>query len=639
VTTIYKRAGLVLKVMVVCLFSLPVHPEALAQDEPVPQPPLPVLEFQPTYSSSFDTLWMRYVDAVQRSDTEGAERFLQEIQRLRVERGVFSLHDIALAFAYRAKAHLERGEFEEAENNFRIARELDPTLPTAHLGLSRVAAQSGALGFVSSFGHVVRAFLASVSSPRNRGHAFFGLVTLYLILSSIVFGLFALMMLYRYGGLLRHDLKERFSDRLGRVGVVATLVGLLLFPLLLTFGLGWLVPYWLVLTFAYQSVRERAITIVALAVLFLVAPFAEIHANWSRTIRNPLYRSSFSSLEGTFEPGDPDVLRRALLENPDDHDLKMLVATQYKNLGEYELSASRYREILEQDPDDLTARVNLGNIYFAQRDWEGARIEYDRAIENHSNSAVAFYNKSLAHAESFKFREREEARARAESLDSALVRSHERRVGEYRAVIDLKLGPKDIYAKYYGLEEGLHPTAVNPSFIGGFFGLGSRFALAVVVLVGLIFLFKTILNRANTRHCWKCKTAFCGRCQIGTGRRGLCTQCYHLFYVKDGVSAVARNEKMNQVQRAVQNRGLIFRVLSIITPGAGHIAEDMPLLGLMFLIVWMSGAVFLLLGGRLFGIPDELLGVGSSWGQIVAGVVMAIALVLSNTVAQPRPRK
>jgi hypothetical protein len=317
----------------------------------------------------------------------------------------------------------------------------------------------------------------------------------------------------------------------------------------------------------------------------------------------------------------------------------MLVATQYKNLGEYELSASQYREILARQPDDLAARLNLGNIYFAQRDWEGARIEYDRAIENHSSSAVAFYNKSLAHAESFKFREREDARARAESLDSALVRSHERRVGDHRAVIDLKLGPADIYAKYYGLEEGLHPTAKSPSSFSGWWGSGARFALAVVVLMVLMFLFRSILNRAQTRHCWKCKTAFCGRCQIGTGRRGLCTQCYHLFYVKDGVSAVARNEKLNQVKRADQTRGLIFRILSILAPGAGHVAEDMPLVGIALLLAWVSGVVLLLLGGQLYGIPDELLGVGSSWGQVVAGLVMLVVLVLANTVAQPRTRK
>jgi tetratricopeptide (TPR) repeat protein len=618
--------------------TLPAHGAALAQNEPVAQTPLPDLEFQPTYSSSFDTIWMRYIDAVQRSDTEQASRFLQELQRLRVERGAFSLHDIALTFAYRAKAHLDRGELEEAEYNFQIAAGLDPTLPTAHLGLSQVAAQSGALGFFSSLVHAAKALLASFRSPHNGGHALFGLVTYDLIVAFLVFGLFALMMLYRYAGLIYHDLKERFSDRLGGAGVFAVILALLLFPLLLTFGLGWLVPYWLVLTFAYQSNRERAVTIAALAIMFLVTPFADIHANWSKTMKNPLYRASFSSVEGTFEPGDPDVLRRALLENPSDRELQMLVATQYKNLGEYELSASRYREILEQEPDDLAARVNLGNIYFAQRDWEGARIEYDRAIENHSGSAVAFYNKSLAHAESFKFREREDARARAQSLDSALVRSHERRIGDYRAVIDLKLGPKEIYAKYYGLEEGLHPTAVTPSFLSGFWGGGARFALAVIVLAGLILLFRSILNRSNTRHCWKCKTAFCGRCQIGTGRRGLCTQCYHLFYVKDGVSAVARNEKLGQVKRAEQTRGLIFRILSIVAPGAGHIAEDTPLLGTVFLLIWTSGVVLLLLGSRLYAIPDELLGISSSWGQIVAGLVMLVVLVLANTVAQPRPR-
>jgi hypothetical protein len=65
----------------------------------------------------------------------------------------------------------------------------------------------------------------------------------------------------------------------------------------------------------------------------------------------------------------------------------------------------------------------------------------------------------------------------------------------------------------------------------------------------------------------------------------------------------------------------------------------MPLLGMFFLLIWTSGAVLLLLGSRLYGIPDELLGISSSWGQIVAGLVMLVVLVLANTVAQPRPAK
>jgi hypothetical protein len=52
----------------------------------------------------------------------------------------------------------------------------------------------------------------------------------------------------------------------------------------------------------------------------------------------------------------------------------------------------------------------------------------------------------------------------------------------------------------------------------------------------------------------RCTAAAAGRpsaaCHLGQVSGGLCSQCYHLFVVRDGVSGPARNRKMAEVQRA-----------------------------------------------------------------------------------------
>jgi hypothetical protein len=117
----------------------------------------------------------------------------------------------------------------------------------------------------------------------------------------------------------------------------------------------------------------------------------------------------------------------------------------------------------------------------------------------------------------------------------------------------------------------------------------------------------------------------------------MCTQCYHLFFMKDGVSASARNEKLGQVQQASKSRALVFRVLSVIAPGAGHISEGMPLFGVGLLFLWILGALTIALGGALYSMPDGLLGLGTSV-PILLLAMMAIVLLTANFVARPTMR-
>ena len=50
--------------------------------------------------------------------------------------------------------------------------------------------------------------------------------------------------------------------------------------------------------------------------------------------------------------------------------------------------------------------------------------------------------------------------------------------------------------------------------------------------------------RMFTMRCIKCGTPFCRRCHLGAAWEGLCTQCHHLFVVRDGVATDARPGKV-----------------------------------------------------------------------------------------------
>lgn len=599
-------------------------------DEPLPS----------DLSRSFDQLWRRYQEAETQGEAELRDRILNEIARLRAERNAFHLHDIASAFSFRGASLLEQGDLAGARASFETARELDPSLPTPWFGLARVERRSGGFWPTASLPLVVQGYLAPLHAVWNGYYARVDLILFAGMSLLLIFGIFAALMAYRYAVLLNHDLHERLAAKLGGSFVQALTCLILFLPLIVTVGFAWLIPYWLALTFAHQTRGERVVTVLSLVFFLVLGPVLELNSQWAKTLVNPIFRAAISSDAGTFDTTDIAVLQTALQSHPEDRDLKLLLAIQYKNLGDYEMSASVYREMLADDPSDVAAQTNLGNVYFAQRDWQGAILQYTNAITDHPSLALPHYNKSLAHGENFEFSERERSRNQADNLDRQGIAAFEERTGEHRAVADIRLAPDYIVAKFFGLTEELHPSP-PPSLREAVLWSERVYGFAIVtaVFAGFILVLESLFReRRNTQRCAKCSSPFCGRCQIGTGRRGLCTQCYHLFIVKDGVSAGARNQKIAQVGRAARNRGLVFRVLSVIAPGSGHIAEGLPLIGIVLLLVWGVAGVFLLVGKHLYPLVDPALGLGSSLHVYLAIAILLAAVVAANTVAQPSIR-
>jgi hypothetical protein len=67
----------------------------------------------------------------------------------------------------------------------------------------------------------------------------------------------------------------------------------------------------------------------------------------------------------------------------------------------------------------------------------------------------------------------------------------------------------------------------------------------------------------------------------------LCTQCYHLFVVRDGVSGPARNAKLMEVQVHEQHRDRVVRLLGLFLPGAGQVYAGEPARGTLLVALWV----------------------------------------------------
>jgi tetratricopeptide (TPR) repeat protein len=598
---------------------------------------------RPTSGITFGGLFSTYAKADKAGDVEGARRAFQEIRRLRIERNVLNLDEIALALVARGKERLDKGERDAAVEHFASASHLAPNLPDAHLGLALAQVKRGLLGILPAAKSTAEAFWAWIPTARGRYHGFTLVVPVALISLFVSGAIFATAILLRHGPLLRHDLEEALGGGRSPSVALALHTLLLLLPVATFQGWGWLFPWWLALLLLYMNWKERLVSLFLLFATLAVGPAMELLEARMETARNPLFWAAVSSVEGASDPRAIAALEKAVKATPDDRDLNYLLATQLRKAGRYEDAAARYRELLRANPDDPVAQNNLANLDFARGEFPAALARYrdgaEKATDNDAK-AVFFYNQSLAHLQRFEMQPADEALSQARRFSAGLISNFDRLwkydKGDY-AVVDMGLTTADIEKKFLGAPKGIGRKNLStgaegawasfllPSMLNRFAGF---LAVAVLALIALSFWRG---RRTFTMRCLKCGTPFCKRCHLGAAVAGLCTQCYHLFVVRDGVSGPARNRKLIEVQSEEGRQGRTFRLLSLLLPGAGQVYGEAPLLGFLLSFFLATTVVLAALAGRVFPVTEASRALaGRPWGLALAGAVALVIYLLAN---------
>jgi tetratricopeptide (TPR) repeat protein len=576
----------------------------------------------PPAADTFEARFAELRNAEQARDENKAGLALRELRRLRVERNVRQLEIVALPLVGRGLTRLRAAQRDGAEQDFRDAIALAPDLPDAWFGLARAQAADGLLGQLPALRSRAEGLLSYLRSWRGRDAAFLLAVPVLMMTLHALAAVLAVALLFRHGGLLRHDLEERLGGTPARALALTASAVLLLLPVLLFQGWGFLALWCLALLFAYMTAVERVLAGLALLATVATGPAAELVAERARTLQDPLRKAALLAVEAG--PDEPALLalRQALDQSPDDRDLAYLLGRLYRKAGEDEQAAQVYRGLLEQHPDDAVALVNLANIEFYGKLYAAAITRYQQVAEGQAPApvvATARYNLSLAYLQRFDRQNSEEARAHADRLAGALIAGYETRWrsdGAY-AVVDVGPGVDDVRAKFGPDRDGVRANvfgrevSVFPAEALGR-GLLTRFTGFALLLAALALGVRWRRGaRMFTLRCLKCGTPFCRRCHLGKVVGGLCTQCYHLFVVRDGVSGSARNRKLLEVQQEEGRRERIFKLLSLVSPGAGHIYARRPLLGALLSLAWYGLVTLALLAGRMIPLtyaPDSLVG-------------------------------
>ncbi|HUG52421.1 MAG TPA: tetratricopeptide repeat protein [Vicinamibacteria bacterium] len=600
---------------------------------------------RPPAPNSFEALWSAYRKAEAKGDVEAAQNTMREIRRLRIERNVRSLETMALAKAAEGIDALRAGEGSRAEAAFRDAIVLDPHLPDAYFGLAQHEAKKGPLGMMPAVKNTLAGTTARLGTARGRQHLFTLLVPVVLLALLATTVVFALAMVLRYAALLKHDFEESFGP--GRQSLALGLcVLILLLPAILFQGWAWLPLWWLAMLFIYMGGAERAASLVLVLACVATAPLVRTLEMRLLAQQNPLFWASLGALENGADSRAIAQLETAQRNDPEDLDLVYLLGTQYKKAGRYDDAAALYRSVLR--PDGRTARDpfslnNLANLEFSAGEFPPAIARYKQGIESGPPAPVAatfYYNLSLAHLQRFEYQQAQEAKSQADRLDSRLVHSYDRLwkypKGDY-AVVDLRPSREEIREKFAGASAGIARKNVagrgagdSPPVMPSLMNRLTVFPLVGAVAVLLLRRWRG--SKGFTMRCVKCGTPFCRRCHLGQVAGGLCTQCHHLFVVRDGVSGPARNRKLLEVQKEEAARDRVFRVLSLLVPGAGQLYARNPALGIVLVFVWSAVLAAALLAGRLLPVTEAAGELSKPWGLAVGALVLLAVYVVANRV-------
>ncbi len=363
----------------------------------------------------------QWLDWIVQANPQQADRAVSELLDVARQLGMKRLPDLAAGAVARAVQSARQKNFARAQWEIAAAERFDSGRPETAFAEATVDWLQGS--YLSAAAARLRAYPRIFLHPLERYLWLLDLLLWALTLLLVAGGLFLAVQMLTKGTSLFQDLADLFGRKLPRPAANALAGVALLWPLVLPYGPLWLILYASVLLWGYASVSERAVMIALWLLLGAAPQLVELQRQQVTVALSPpglamqslqdrrLYGSLFADL---------GVLRGVL---PQSVAVKQLLGDVHRTLNQWDLARALYRQVLEAEPANAAAMIDLGDYAFLKGDFGSAIQSYQHAAEADPRNPAAPYNLSQAYSESYNFDEQKSALKRAQDLDLALVNS------------------------------------------------------------------------------------------------------------------------------------------------------------------------------------------------------------------------
>jgi tetratricopeptide (TPR) repeat protein len=531
-------------------------------------------------SGDIEQAWFRLTQSLEKFTADTLKERTEELLQVAAKAEIQRLTPQALALVAQSRAETPS----RAEAILTQASRLDPESPEVWFSMADV--RLGRFNFGSGLAALFRGLLALLGDPRLKP-----LVDASALLSAVVglaiaFVIWGVLVMRRSVPRLWHDLSETGAQwSLGANGVV---LGLLIIALPLFAGgdPAWVVVWLFALCWAYLPPLQKAIGAIGLLLIAAMPTLVELGFRNITHPPNAILEATAILADHRYSPQifeDLESVQDVFVTDPEYH---LLVGDLNRQFGQLDAAGMAYREGLRIAPRHAALSEALGTVHYLEGDYNAALQGLQTANETGYDPVVANYNLYLAYAQTYHFKESEEAMAAARQANehrlTALTRGRQHDIVLVPVTKTQALSILKRVDSLVLLNRGLTPpplvrerTFMQPLSIGG--------ALALLVALAHFLIRQRTGGFASA--CLKCGRTFCRKCKLSHESQSYCTQCINIFLKKDMVGIDAQVAKRHQLARRQFWLHVERRTSDLVLPGLGVALGGKPVLGGILAIV------------------------------------------------------
>ena len=516
---------------------------------------------------------------------------LDQLYQLKLDRGVRNVPLLSYFLIRQARQSRKAGNPDQAVRFASYSIKFSPDLPEPYLELSRALWHQDHLQVHRSLFELWKGQVARFRYYPRALQVFYNLFYILANACLMTFIVFGIVIMVKYLPLYFYEIRKNMNQEVSRLLVSSLKILLLFIPFFLRLDILWAILFYSILLWGFVPNRERPFIIVFLIVL----------------VYFPFYlRSSSSFVDGTtsdiilgvndanYEDWDRATEQRLkgwYSMHPDDAEVVFTLGLIEKRQSRYSQAEDYYRRAIQIAPQFSEAFSNLGNVYFAKRQADGAINAYQQAIDLNPHHAAYYYNLYRAYSqENFLSGKSDQAFQKARRLDPKLVEyysSIDTPSHMNRLVVDEVVRPQMLWARFLNQFIGREGLLFR-LFKAWFEKIPSRIPL-LVPLFFLGFLVGTSKYVRTKRFLTRCP--MCGspthRFYLGdSDQEYACFNCYRIYIQKERLHPKIAEKKSLQVAQFQRQNQFLAKFLSFFFVGFQDLWTERPLRGLFLLFVF-----------------------------------------------------
>ncbi len=559
--------------------------------------------------------WLEYQTKRSNGQLKEASDIFERVRKQALSAGIQSFDLPAAVMIQEGEEALLKGKLDEAAALGESAVEWAPDDPNSLFFLAKARFHQHPFNPFAAVGNYVQGLSAGAG---DFWFIFYTLGRLVLILLAGLFGgfiVFYALVLVRYLPLLVHSLHELSAAVLNSPAVWALVVSLLVMPLFIGVGAGFVLLWGLCLVWIYMTRSERIVASLFVVTLSLSSFWLPAMLSWFTADQSTELILLSRAIRG--DAAATGAARRVEEQGGTDGNWPVLfsLAIQKKREGNVAEALERYQQLRTLEPDRSIILNNIGTIYFLMKQYDDAMAYYKQSLAKDPRDAISHYNLSLVYRELLRFNEAKQELEAAQQINLPLVQSY-----EGLGAIDELFSEKTLWEIAFAgsplkeeksrdlFENVLTPLSLDASPI-----------LLVLFAGGVLVLRLAISRKFTATACALCGHSICFHCQRRILDLKTCAICW------SGSKNVKRKADLRQIKLRQRWIHQCARWISIFFPGAGHFYIGWGMRGFVFLAVFMGLVFTVFFRNRFFLLPGErggILGFGGVLIVILGWVVL-----------------